>query len=181
MLVAIALGGAAVLIAVGVVVRLLVGRARPSTIRTDAVDVTANEIGATSQEVPRGGWITQAQLEAAAVILHSRLDPPPETVIVVNTTDALLADALGQEHEARAATPIDVFVVRGSFTDHGAVPCHGSEAPTGTTGVVGLGRGSTRMVAWALTGDEADLEEITREGVPMALPGGSRADRDRRP
>jgi hypothetical protein len=178
-LVAIALGGAAVLIAVGVVVRLLVRRSRPSTIGTDAVGGSGSEIGAGSGETPRGGWITQAQLEAAAVILHSRLDPPPETVIVVNTTDALLADALGQEHEARAAAPIDVFVVRGSFTDHGAVPPPGSEAPTGTTGVVGLGRGSTRMVAWALIGEEANLEAMMRDGVVMALPGGSGADRDR--
>jgi hypothetical protein len=170
-----------VLIAVGVVTRLLVRRSRPSTIGTDAVDVTAKETGVSSGEAPRGGWITQAQLEAAAVILHSRLDPPPETVIVVNTTDAVLADALGQEHEARAAAPIDVFVVRGSFTDHGAAPHQGAEAPTGTIGVVGLGRGSTRMVAWALIGDEANLEDIMREGVIMALPGGSRADRESGP
>ncbi len=142
--------------------------------------MTLSEGGAAAAKAARGGWITQAQLEAAAVILHSRLDPPPETVIVVNTTDAVLADALGQQHEARAAAPIDVFVVRGSFTDHGAAPSYGSAAPTGTTGVVGLGRESTRMVAWALIGDEADLEAITREGVVMVLPGGSRADRDRR-
>ena len=181
MLVGIALGGAAIIIAVGAVVRLLVRRPRPSTIGTDPVDVTSKDTGSTSGEVQRGGWITQAQLEAAAVILHSRLDPPPETVIVVNTTDAVLADALGQEHEARAAAPIDVFVVRGSFTDHGAAPPPGSAPPTGTTGVVGLGRGSTRMVAWALIGDEADLDAITREGVVMALPGGSHTDRDWRP
>ena len=40
MLVAIALGGAAVLIAVGVVARLLVRRSRPSTIGTEAVGVS---------------------------------------------------------------------------------------------------------------------------------------------
>jgi hypothetical protein len=178
--VAIALGGVAILIAVGVAARLLVRRTRPSTIGTATVAVTANETSAPSEEAPRGGWITQSQLEAAAVILHSRLDPPPETVIVVNTTDAVLADALGQEHDARPAAPIDVFVVRGSFTDHGAAPPEGAAAPTGTTGVVGFGRGSTRMVAWALIDDATNLESMTRGGVIMALPGGSREDRDSR-
>ena len=177
---AIVLGGVAILIAVGVAVRGLVRRSRPSTVGPEAVDETRNEIGVGSGDAPPGGWITQAQLEAAAVILHSRLDPPPETVIVVNTTDAVLADALGQEHDARAAAPIDVFVVRGSFTDHGAAPPQGAAAPTGTTGVVGLGRGSTRMVAWALIDDETNLEPMTRQGVVMALPGGSRGDRDSR-
>jgi hypothetical protein len=37
------------------------------------------------------------------------------------------------------------------------------------------------MVAWALIGDEANLEDIMREGVIMALPGGSRADRESGP
>jgi hypothetical protein len=178
-LAAIVLGAAAVLVALGVVARLHVRRTRPSTVGNDPVDETGNESGATRGDSAQGGWITQAQLEAAAVILHSRLRPPPETVVVVNTTDAVLADALGQEREPRAAAPIDVFVVRGSFTDYGSSPPEGSAAPTGTTGVVGLGRGSTRMVAWALIGDETKLEAITRQGVSMALPG-SRGDRESR-
>ena len=177
---AIVLGGVVILIAIGVAVRGLVRRPRPSTVGPEAVDEIPSEIGVGSGDGLSGGWITQAQLEAAAVILHSRLDPPPETVIVVNTTHAVLADALGQEHDAHAAAQIDVFVVRGSFTDHGAAPPQGAAAPTGTTGVVGLGRGSTRMVAWALVDDETDLEPMTRRGVIMALPGGSRGDRGSR-
>ena len=177
MLVAIVLGGVAILIAVGVAARGLVRRSRLSTVGPETVEETPNAIGGVGGDTPQGGWITQAQLEAAAVILHSRLDPPPETVIVVNTTEAVLADALGQEVDARAAAPIDVFVVRGSFTDHGAAPPPGAAAPTGTTGVVGLGRGSTRMVAWALIDDEKNLEPMTRQGVIMALPGGSRGER----
>ena len=180
MLVAIVLGGVAILIAVGVAVRGLVRRSRLSTVGPEPVDEAPSAIGAVGGETSQAGWITQAQLEAAAVILHARLDPPPETVIVVNTTDAVLADALGQEVDARAPAPIDVFVVRGSFTDHGAASAHGVAAPTGTTGVVGLGRGSTRLVAWALVDDETKLEPMTRQGVIMALPGGPRGDRGSR-